>query len=374
MLVSSVPAVPVREAAAAESVALPFLGGKSVKIIQGYAGGTHQGRSQYGLDLVLADGGTSGAEVVSPVDGTVTYANAPKSGTGCIGIVFDDASRTVMLCHVILNKTFPRGEAVTRGQTLGTVGAPGTVANNGVSHVHMELHKGNSLSSPVPFAAPDGLALDGVELPASSTTAVTSKREPLVSSNRSGTGAAGSALAQAAGETKLLSDKSEKIDKPEPATVKAASISAETRSIPPAATSTAAAGTRLAVVQGTDSCLKLHKQPSATSPTVGCLKEGTEVALKPLAANADAGWRQSDQGWLSSEYLKRTQAVVGGTGDCLNVREGATASAKKLGCLPDGTAVTIAEGPKTADGMAWYRIEASGSVDKGGWVVGKYLD
>ena len=44
----------------------PF-GSQAARVIQGYSGGTHQGRSQYALDLVLAGGGTSGAQVVSPV-------------------------------------------------------------------------------------------------------------------------------------------------------------------------------------------------------------------------------------------------------------------------------------------------------------------
>jgi hypothetical protein len=72
--------------------------------------------------------------------------------------------------------------------------------------------------------------------------------------------------------------------------------------------------------------------------------------------------------------LKRTQAVVAGTNACLNVRETPKASAEKLGCLPDGTAVTIAEGPSTDGGFAWYRIEPAGSVEKSGWVIGQYLD
>ena len=161
----------------------------------------------------------------------------------------------------------------------------------------------------------------------------------------------------------------------QPVPVAAASVPSAVRSVQPGGSGPAAAtATRKAVVTGTDSCLKVRKQPSATAPVVACLKEGAEVALKPLANGADAGWRQTDQGWVSSEFLKRSQAVVTATGDCLNVREAAKASSAKLGCLPDGTAVTIAEGPTTADGLAWFRIEAAGSVEKSGWVVGKYLD
>src|SRR5687767_1838015 len=80
---------------AAEPVAMPFVGGKEVRIIQGYSGGTHQGRSQFGLDLVLAGGGTSGAEVLAPINGRVGWAQAPGSGTGCLSITMSDGSYSV---------------------------------------------------------------------------------------------------------------------------------------------------------------------------------------------------------------------------------------------------------------------------------------
>ena len=358
------PTVPAQPALAAESVSMPFPGGKAVRIIQGFNGGTHQGRSQYGLDIVLADGGTGGTEVVAPADGTVAWAQGPNAGNGCIAIALKNGTHSVMMCHAILNKAYGRGEAITRGQTIGTVGKDGTVGNNGVAHIHYELHSGNRASSPVPFAEPDGLLLEGVSLPASSTTAVISKREPIVSSNRPGSGPPAPSTAQ---QTQPMANKNE------PAQLAAASIPATMRSVqpPPAA---AAGTTRRAVVNGTESCLKVRKQPSTDGAVVGCLKEGTELSLRPLNAGGDPKWRQTDEGWVASEYLKRTQAVVVGTNACLNVREAPKTGAAKLGCLPDGTSVTIAEGPSSADGVTWYRIEPAGSVEKSGWVAGQHLD
>src|SRR5262245_56863646 len=236
---------------------MPFTGGKAVKMIQGYNGGTHQGRSQYGLDIVLADGDTGGAEAVSPVDGSVTWAQAPNSGHGCIAIAMSSGSHSVMMCHLSLNRAYTGGDAVTRGQTLGTVGAAGTVGNNGVAHIHYELHIGNRANSPVPFFEPNGLLLEGVSLPASSTTAVVSKREPIVSSNGPGRGPAAPIVAQGDGQTQPMANKNEA------AQLAASSIPSTMRSVqPPAATT--ASGTRLAVVNGTDSCLKVRKDPSAT--------------------------------------------------------------------------------------------------------------
>lgn len=370
LLVTLSSSAPAHRASAAGSVAMPFLGGKAVRIIQGYSGGTHQGRSRFGLDLTLADGGTSGAEVVSPVDGTVTYAQSPNAGNGCMGITLQGGSHSVLLCHVIYSRSFKNGESIARGQALGTVGAAGTVGNNGAPHVHLELHRGGGISNPVPFDEPDGLLLEGMALPASSTTARLSKHEPIVSSNRSGGGSGSGAVASSSEPRKerrqLMSDESE------PAPLAAAGVPEAARSIQPSSTTVAAS--RIAVVRGTESCLKVRKQPSAEAPVVGCLREGTEVSLRPLTSNADPRWRQTDQGWIAGEYLKRTQAVVSGTDGCLNVREAPKAGAERIGCLPDGTAVTIAEGPTTADGSTWYRIEQAGSLKKGGWVAGQYLD
>jgi hypothetical protein len=365
-LVTFLSSTSARTTHAAGSVALPFAGGRAVRIIQGYNGGTHQGRSQYGLDLVLADGDTGGAEVVSPFDGTVAFAQS--GGNGCLAVALKDGSHSVMLCHVALSHAYARGEAISRGQTLGTVGAAGTVGNNGVAHVHMELHRGGRSNSPVPFSEPDGLLLEGVPLPASSTTAAITRHEPIVSSNGRGSGSV-LTTAQRNERTQPLSSSTESVQ------VVAASVTTSTRSIQPTGSGpSAATAARRAVVNATESCLKVRKQPSSDAPVVECLKEGAEVTLRPRANGADPKWRQTDQGWVSSEFLKPAQAVVTGTGACLNVREAPKTGAPKIGCLPDGTAVTITGGPTTADGFAWYRIAPTGSLEKGGWVVGQHLD
>ena len=140
---------------AAESVLNPF-GDQAARVIQGYSGGTHQGRSQYALDLVLAGGGTSGAQVVSPVAGRVVWAMAPGAGNGCMGIAMNGSSHSVAMCHVQWTHAFRRGEAVARGQALGTVGAAGRLGNNGTPHVHLELHRGGQARDPVPFSAASG--------------------------------------------------------------------------------------------------------------------------------------------------------------------------------------------------------------------------
>ena len=350
---------------------MPFPGGQAVRIIQGYNGGSHRGRSQYGLDLVLADGSTSGAEVVSPLEGTVSWAQGPGAGNGCIAIAFRDGSYSVTLCHVLFHRAYPRGESIARGQSLGTVGPAGTVGNAGTPHVHLELHRGGRSSSPVPFSPPDGLPLEGVVLSASGAYNEHSRREPIVSTNRVGGGVV------LAASTLPGRPEQPVTARPAPAVAAAAPSSPDRRGQPSssAAVARTPTSTRAAVVHGTGSCLKVRKQPSADAAVVDCLPEGTEVPLVAAASGAEHRWRQVEVGgWVASEYLKRTRAVVTGTEGCLNVREGPSTGASLLGCLPEGTPVTIVDGPAAGEGFAWYRIEPTQTLDKGGWVAGQYLD
>jgi hypothetical protein len=170
--------------AAETSVPLPFDAGESAQIIQGYNGGTHHGPSMYGLDLVLTSGQTSGARVLAPFDGAITWAFPPGEKTGCIQVLAQDRGFGAMLCHVLLDRPFNRGERVARGQQLGSVGVPGTVGNNGSAHVHMELHVGGRSSDGVPFSVSNGgLPLDGMDLPFTGAPNEHASRGAIVSTN-----------------------------------------------------------------------------------------------------------------------------------------------------------------------------------------------
>jgi hypothetical protein len=185
--VAAAPAASALAAAETTSVPLPFDSGASVQIVQGYNGGTHQGASVYGLDLVLTNGETSGAPVLAPFDGTVPWAFAPGEKTGCIEIVAQDRRFGAMLCHIVLDRPFNRGERVARGQQLGAVGAPGMVGNNGLAHVHMELHAGGRSSDIVPFSVSNGgLPLDGMDLPFTGATNEHAMEGPILSTNALG--------------------------------------------------------------------------------------------------------------------------------------------------------------------------------------------
>jgi Peptidase family M23 len=184
ILLPLVGASPPAAFAGPASVPLPFDQNEAVQIVQGYNGGTHQGTSVFGLDLVLADGQTSGAPVLSPFDGSVPWAFPPGEKTGCIEILARDGQFGAMLCHVVLDRPFARGEKVVRGQQLGSVGAPGMVGNNGLAHVHMELHVHGHSNEIVPFSASGGgLALDGWDLPATGAENEHASDGPITSTN-----------------------------------------------------------------------------------------------------------------------------------------------------------------------------------------------
>jgi uncharacterized protein YgiM (DUF1202 family) len=119
-------------------------------------------------------------------------------------------------------------------------------------------------------------------------------------------------------------------------------------------------------VAGTGSCLNVRAAPATDAPVQACVADGTEVELGRESAE---GWRQiGDKGWASTEYLRLTRAVVSGTDSCLKVRVEPTTSARVVGCLKEGTAVALAEGPETADGLGWFKV-----ADAGGWVADAFL-
>jgi hypothetical protein len=59
--------------------------------------------------------------------------------------------------------------------------------------------------------------------------------------------------------------------------------------------------------------------------------------------------------------------VVGAAPDCLRIREQPGTAATQVGCLDDGTAVTVVAGPVERDDIEWWQIEGQG------WAAGAYL-
>jgi Peptidase family M23 len=365
---------PPAGAAAAGSVGLPFVGGQGVRIIQGYNGGTHQGRSRYGLDLVLAGGGTSGAPVVAPVDGLVSWSQAPGAGNGCLAIALRDGSFSVVLCHVLYEHAFRSGEAVAAGQPLGSVGTPGSLGNNGTPHVHLELHRGRGANNPLPFAAPPGLSLEGVDLPASGAANEHASRT-LRSPGPAGASGGPDAAPPPAPVPRAPAPAPKAT--PPPASAAAPAASEDTPAPAQSAAALPAPGSppamRLAVVQGTGACLKVRDEPALDAATVDCLVEGAEVRLGERVEHADSleWWQIPGQGWAAADFLRRTRAVVSGTDSCLNVRDVPSTLGEVLACIPEGVAVAIGESADSDLGD-WRRVDASADRPAG-WVLAGFL-
>lgn len=257
-------------AEAAPSLGLPFAAGISAKIIQGYHGGTHNGVDPYAIDIVVANGTTTGAAVVAPASGSVTWTSGgPWAGNGCMTMALDSGFR-LMMCHIIFDRSFRRGERLGTGQRIGYVGPAGTVGNNGTPHVHLDLSSGGRSA---PFSSGWGLPLNGVELP------------PRGRGNDYG----GTVIPAGGGRV----------------------AAADTRTTA-GATSSRGATTRPAtlsgtvVVSGTGDCLNVRSAPGLGGRIVACLPDGTRgtIVEGPETASGMQWYRLSGRGWVAGDYLR----------------------------------------------------------------------
>lgn len=271
VLIGSSPA-----ARAATEIKLPFPAGYSAGILQGYNGGTHRGVDQYSLDLVVENAATNGAPVLSPIAGRIDWAYGPWVRNGCLAILDADGSgRGVMLCHVIFDRSFGRGEAIALGQRLGYVGPPGAVGNNGAPHVHLQLYRGGAgARTPLPFTLPSGLPLDGWSLPNGGRYNEHGGKGGLVSTN--------GAPSPAGGDSRSVTGTSSR----------GAATRPEIR-VP-------------AFVRLLDGCLSVRAEPSLEAEEIDCLLDGTTVTVLEGPTEADdlSWYRLEDFGWVVGDSLR----------------------------------------------------------------------
>ncbi len=99
--------------------------------------------------------------------------------------------------------------------------------------------------------------------------------------------------------------------------------------------------------------------------------------LRPLAAGA-AGLALLGAGLFGAlDTAAQSAALTAGDSAVvfdgrLNLRDDASISANVIEVLEDGTAVTVVDGPVTADGYDWYAVDTEDGSS--GWVDGEYLD
>lgn len=167
----------VSAALRSESLRLPFPGGQTWYVCQGYRGVTHG--SNYPFDLNKSSSClndySGGSSVVAPGTGTVRWTGegATKNDGNDFMCIDLDAGGSVVLGHTYPLPGIVSGSSVMKGQPVATVRQANTAScsvdpvacngsNNGNEHIHLEYFAGKNCyqgGSPQPFAG--DLQMDG---------------------------------------------------------------------------------------------------------------------------------------------------------------------------------------------------------------------
>ncbi|HEY5476110.1 MAG TPA: RING finger protein [Tepidiformaceae bacterium] len=96
------------------------------------------------------------------------------------------------------------------------------------------------------------------------------------------------------------------------------------------------------------------------------------AALTPAATPAQGATTPLPAGTPNpnAKFKAGDSVTVTGTGDCLNVRSGPARSNAAVTCLPDGTTITIVDGPQSADSLTWWKLHTPAGD---GWAAEDYL-
>lgn len=110
--------------------------------------------------------------------------------------------------------------------------------------------------------------------------------------------------------------------------------------------------------------------PVVTSPVTATASVG--AAGRPTAA---AGTAATSAKFTPGEIVVVT-GVGGSTGDCLNVRTAPeVADGNSIGCVPDGTELTVSSGPQVSGALRWWKVKPPASLSQGeGWVAEEYIE
>jgi SH3-like domain-containing protein len=134
-----------------------------------------------------------------------------------------------------------------------------------------------------------------------------------------------------------------------------------------------------------DGPLQVHRTPGLGDDVIGMLETGATGTLTDGPELVDEQlWFEIRTslvtGWVSAPYLERTDGASPASfaaGDPIyvadgpvNLRAASDDDAAIIAELQTGDHGTILDGPVSANGYTWYRIETSQGT---GWVVGSYL-
>ena len=246
--------------------------------------------------------------MIAPPSCSLWFAHPPGAGNGCASIKIDNAGGLIVqLCHIVLHRAMRPDERISAGTSLGVIGVDGAVGNGGIAHLHLSMHRtpdyGVTRLS-APFSAhAGGLDLEGLNLPGDGSR----NQYACPSASCRGTLVSSNGIATTSG-------------------VPTAMVPMSAPAAPPA---TVAA-------------------PGSTRPTTPA----------PSVPSSPAG---------AGPLRAGVRAIVAGAGDCVNIREAPSTSARIRQCLPDGARLRVVDGPVAADGYEWWRLDGLG------WAAGRYL-
>lgn len=97
-------------------------------------------------------------------------------------------------------------------------------------------------------------------------------------------------------------------------------------------------------------------------PYATAARNGLQVHIYRMPRGAGAGASGSD--------IKAGPATVNSGSGCLNLRAAAGLAGARIGCLPEGTSVTVTGDAVTKDGFDWVPVETPAGK---GWMAARYL-
>ncbi len=115
------------------------------KVSSGF--GSRWGRSHTGIDIISSSGGVTGKPIVAADSGTVILSKYYSGYGNCIMI--DHGNGYVTLYgHMRYLSSYGVGASVTKGQTIGYVGATGNVTG---PHLHFEIRLNGTCKNPMNY-------------------------------------------------------------------------------------------------------------------------------------------------------------------------------------------------------------------------------